>query len=589
MRSLSRYSSKNYTYDIDVAACSDSLGEFAQSRLSGVWPDLSKYAAKIILLLIVVIFSLATVFIISPTNISAQIQQRGTATTASVNNASSIIINVPTEAVAGDLLLIVVSSKEGTSTGTVSSNLLTEVMSTELSCGNSAGLTSAPCSEQIIYSRVIQSGDPTSYTFDFNYFTQTGFEVDSRKAIAVAATYSGIDTASPINVFGKQKNTGINIVAPSISPNRDNTMLVGFFGHDSGNNIAEPASMISVGFIASGAGQDSARNAVRIAQEPWPTAGGTGTRTATGTNTTNAGQILAINPVPVANQPPSAPTLSTPADTATDVIVTPTFQLRSSDAENDYLRYRIEVCSVSDCSVIVRTIDQSTSQVGWSGQDAESGTAYVGSGTLANSTLASHTYQDPALSESTQYWWRAYAIDPGGSNTEGSISSIYSFTTVDPPPVNQPPAAPTLSTPADTAIDVSLQPTLQLRTTDSESNAVRYRIELCEDNSCLSVLRTIDQTLSQTGWSGQDALTGSAYVTSTTLGGSTLASHQYQEPLLEYSTQYWWRAYAIDPGGSNTESTVSSIFSFTTAAAPASGNTYIDGGANIQGGTRIGN
>lgn len=129
------------------------------------------------------------------------------------------------------------------------------------------------------------------------------------------------------------------------------------------------------------------------------------------------------------NSAPAAPTLNTPANAATGVSPTPQFQLRATDTNNDYLRYKIEVCSTSTCSAIVRTIDQTVSQTGWSGQDQQASTAYTGSGVITSSTMATHTYQTPELSAGTQYWWRAYAIDPGGTNTFSTASSIWSFTT----------------------------------------------------------------------------------------------------------------------------------------------------------------
>jgi hypothetical protein len=141
----------------------------------------------------------------------------------------------------------------------------------------------------------------------------------------------------------------------------------------------------------------------------------------------------------VNNSPPAAPALSAPANGATGVSTTPQFQLRTTDADNDYLRYKIDVCSVPDCTSIVRAIDESLSQTGWSGQDQQSGTAYTGNSVITSSTMAIYTYEAPALSPNTQYWWRAYAIDPGGTNTLSSASPIQDFTTASSPgvtPVN---------------------------------------------------------------------------------------------------------------------------------------------------------
>ncbi len=262
------------------------------------------------------------------------------------------------------------------------------------------------------------------------------------------------------------------------------------------------------------------------------------------------------------NASPAAPTLNSPSNAATGISLTPIFQFRTTDADNDYLRYKIEVCSNSDCSTVLRTIDQTSSQTGWTGQDTQTSTAYVGNATITSSTMASHTYQTPALSPNTQYWWRAYAIDPGGTNTFSSTSSISSFTT------NVTPAAPTLNSPSDTAMGVSLTPTFQFRTTDANNDYLRYKIEVCDTNNCSSIVRTVDQTSSQTGWTGQDTQSTTAYVGDSVISSSTMASHTYQTPTLSPNTQYWWRAYAIDPGGTNTFSGASSIFSFTTNATP---------------------
>jgi hypothetical protein len=99
----------------------------------------------------------------------------------------------------------------------------------------------------------------------------------------------------------------------------------------------------------------------------------------------------------------------------------------ASDTDGDYLRYRIEVCSTSNCSSVVRTIDQTLSQTGWFGQSQQAGTAY--SGDPAVPQVAIHRYQTPALTAGTQYWWRAQVIDPGGLNAWTSLSSISTFTT----------------------------------------------------------------------------------------------------------------------------------------------------------------
>ena len=126
---------------------------------------------------------------------------------------------------------------------------------------------------------------------------------------------------------------------------------------------------------------------------------------------------------------PAAPTLSAPISGDGATSTAPRFDLRSTDAEGDYLRYKIEICGTSNCSSVLSTIDQTSSQTGWASQDLQSATAYDGDAIIGNSTMASYFYPTPPLTPNTQYWWRAYAIDPGGTNTFSVASTISTFTT----------------------------------------------------------------------------------------------------------------------------------------------------------------
>ena len=123
------------------------------------------------------------------------------------------------------------------------------------------------------------------------------------------------------------------------------------------------------------------------------------------------------------NSAPATPTLDVPTDTATNQVLLPALKTTATDAQSDYLRYKIELCTNLAMTQNCQTFDQTASQTGWSGQNTQGGTAYT-SGTQATYTLQS------ALSAATTYYWRSYAIDPGGTNTWSSTqSSPYSFTT----------------------------------------------------------------------------------------------------------------------------------------------------------------
>ncbi|MBU1323521.1 hypothetical protein KKE75_05695, partial [Patescibacteria group bacterium] len=95
----------------------------------------------------------------------------------------------------------------------------------------------------------------------------------------------------------------------------------------------------------------------------------------------------------------------------------------TTDADSDYLRYKIEMCENAGMTTNCQTFDQTASQTGWSGQNTESNTAYT-SGTQATYTIQT------ALDNWKVYYWRSYAIDPGGSNTWSSTQTTpSSFTT----------------------------------------------------------------------------------------------------------------------------------------------------------------
>ena len=121
-----------------------------------------------------------------------------------------------------------------------------------------------------------------------------------------------------------------------------------------------------------------------------------------------------------------------PTNGLTSQDLMPELRLGTTDVESDYLQYKIEICSVSDCSVVTTTIDQSSSQTGWQSQNLQSSTAYSGNSTTITQ-YAIHQVQS-ALSGSTQYWWRGYAKDPAGLDTWSSASSIWTFTTGVAPP-----------------------------------------------------------------------------------------------------------------------------------------------------------
>jgi len=124
------------------------------------------------------------------------------------------------------------------------------------------------------------------------------------------------------------------------------------------------------------------------------------------------------------NTKPNTPSLDLPSDTASNQILYTVLKTTTTDADSDYLHYKIELDTVNTFdSANLQTFDQTESQTGWSGQDAQSETAY------ASGTQATYTIQT-ALDNNTTYYWRSYAIDPAGTNLWSSTQETpYSFTT----------------------------------------------------------------------------------------------------------------------------------------------------------------
>ncbi|HSX36523.1 MAG TPA: hypothetical protein VLG13_00140 [Patescibacteria group bacterium] len=289
--------------------------------------------------------------------------------------------------------------------------------------------------------------------------------------------------------------------------------------------------------------------------------------------------------------PPSSPTLITPAASATGLnSLTPDFTLSSSDPSSDNLQYMVQVCNNADCSSVRQTACQATSttpactgsQTSWFLQDRDSGTTYASSTSQPSSTVAKYTYNGSALSWGATYYWRAWAYDPTYTSWSLSPSGIQPFTT------NFLPSAPTLTKPTASAIGVSTLPELRFFSTDADSSDyLQYWVDICSTSNCSSIVRSICQintgssvpgtcsSPSQTGWTGQNQQSSTAYS-----AGQT-AIHTYQPTALTANTQYWWRAYAIDPGGSNTWSSASSIGTFTTQTS-ATPPTVRIGGSNVN-------
>ncbi len=141
----------------------------------------------------------------------------------------------------------------------------------------------------------------------------------------------------------------------------------------------------------------------------------------------------------------------------------------------------------------------------------------------------------------------------GGNGTVGKVILTY----------NKPPNAPSQDSPLDSTI-VSVIPTFLMTATDADTSPdnLQYKVTIYSD-ACTTAVQTNDQSVSQTGWTGQNAtcVSGSDCYTSGTQGSYAT------QTALSYSTPYWWRASAKDPLGSNTFTNSSTCKTFTTQAS----------------------
>ncbi|MBI5127162.1 fibronectin type III domain-containing protein, partial [Candidatus Roizmanbacteria bacterium] len=161
------------------------------------------------------------------------------------------------------------------------------------------------------------------------------------------------------------------------------------------------------------------------------------------------------------------------------------------------------------------------------------------------------SYAGSSLSWGTQYFWRIRFTDNKGA--VGAWSTTQNFI------MNYSPEIPSLDLPTNSATNQAFQTVLKTTTTDNNSDYLRYKIELCTNLSMTQNCQIFDQTFSQTGWSGQNTQSSTAYTS------GTQATYTIQSALY-FSTTYYWRSYAKDPAGSNNWSlTQVTPYSFTTA------------------------
>lgn len=167
------------------------------------------------------------------------------------------------------------------------------------------------------------------------------------------------------------------------------------------------------------------------------------------------------------------------------------------------------------------------------------------------------------LSENSTYSVRAYATNSAGT---GYGATVEVTTIADPPTV-------TLSSPADTSSTTDTTPDLTFTGTDSQSDDIRYEVQVDTVNTFNSVGGTLPQIFAI---SGTDAgFTGSPDNTDPYTSGQAV-TYTVQSALS--AGTYYWRVRGKDPSGSNIYGSWSSTRSFDVTAA---GTTLTPGNASL--------
>jgi len=203
----------------------------------------------------------------------AEITAVGSTVDANTAKSTSVTLNTPAGAIAGDVFVAQITVRD--------SATITPPSGWTLIRSNLQGDL-----RQSLYYWVAAAPISASYTWSL------GASVRSAGGLAV---YRGVENTTPIDAHSGQGGSGTSITAPSITTTVNYALLVAFFGAANGNtDITIPTGMSLVFTRADKAGNAGAT--IAAASQLQTSAGASGTRTATGPNANNIGQLIALRP-----------------------------------------------------------------------------------------------------------------------------------------------------------------------------------------------------------------------------------------------------------------------------------------------------
>jgi Big-like domain-containing protein len=192
------------------------------------------------------------------------------ASTGANNVGTSVVIPAPAGVQANDVMVAVLDVKV---TPTVTAPAGWALVS---STPNGSNFT------QKVYSKVAGS-EPASYTWTSN---------ENRAISGAIVAYSGVNTATPVEIFSAGTGTTASITAPSVNSAFNGAMVIGAFGINADSTIAPPAGMTERGEIVS-----ATRIRTEVSDVVLSSAGSTGAKVATAaTAAANVGQLIVLRP-----------------------------------------------------------------------------------------------------------------------------------------------------------------------------------------------------------------------------------------------------------------------------------------------------
>lgn len=123
-----------------------------------------------------------------------------------------------------------------------------------------------------VYYRVA-AGEPANYTWT----------CPSGKFAGAVLAYSGVDTVNPVDALAGQITSGLLHIAPGVTTDMANTMLVGGFMEwiNNASWLPDPLMVERADIVTAGGGAANTHASLEVADQAWPLAGPTLDRTAT--------------------------------------------------------------------------------------------------------------------------------------------------------------------------------------------------------------------------------------------------------------------------------------------------------------------